>query len=72
MNIFKDQNGNWSSKRFFGAGLVVIGTALHTVLAIMAFKNPVADANTIVASANWLVGFGAGLLGISVFEFLKK
>lgn len=72
MKIFQDQHGNLSSKRVFGGALVVCGAALYVSLGIVSFGHVVADAASIAKAATWLAGFGAGLLGISVVEFLGK
>ena len=72
MTLFLDQNGNLSSKRVFGGTLVVLGAGMYTALGVVSFFAIVANPAVISTAATWLVGFGAGLLGISVVEFLGK
>ena len=62
--VFQDNNGNISSKRLFGALLIIVGLAAGY---IGAFR----EVNIVVEYSRWVVGFGAATLGLGVFEKLK-
>jgi len=72
LGFFKDSQGNNSSKRLCGAVLIVLGILLSVFLFFYSmFKLP-ADARTALDIINVLLISGGGLLGIGVFEKLKK
>jgi hypothetical protein len=68
--VFKDQNGNNSSKRVAGFIIAMVGVLIGIALAIFSFVKKAADTQTIIEVVKMLVFAGSGLLGISVVEFL--
>lgn len=69
--LFSDQNGNLSSKRVFGAGILAIGAVGSVVVGIVsAFSN--ADLAAAQTAVTTMIYGGLGLLGISTAEFFGK
>lgn len=62
--VFQDSNGNISSKRVFGAVAIVVGL-------VAGYFGAFRDISLVVDYSKWIVGFGAGILGLGVFERLK-
>ena len=69
--IFKDQNGNISSKRILGGICMIVGLLEMLTVGIIAIFKIIADPETALTVGKTLVIVGGGLVGISVLEFLK-
>ena len=68
--IFKDQNGNTSSKRI--AGFIISGVGLIglVIIGFVSMKYKIEDPGTAMEAFKTVLIVGAGLLGVSVVEFL--
>ena len=68
--ILKDQNGNTSSKRV--AGFIISGVGLLglVVLGVVSMFQKITDPGTAMEAFKTVLIVGAGLLGVSVVEFL--
>ena len=68
--LFKDQNGNTSSKRI--AGFIISGVGLLGLvfLGILSMYQKIQDPGTAMEAFKTVLIVGAGLLGVSVVEFL--
>jgi|OM-RGC.v1.035602920 hypothetical protein len=62
--VFQDSNGNISSKRIFGAVAVIAGL-------IAGYIGAFRDVGLVVEYSRWVIGFGAAILGLGVFEKMK-
>jgi hypothetical protein len=62
--VFQDSNGNISSKRVFGAIAIIVGL-------VAGYFGAFRDVGLVVDYSKWVVGFGAAILGLGVFEKLK-
>jgi predicted membrane channel-forming protein YqfA (hemolysin III family) len=70
--FLQDRDGNFSSKRVFGAIVLLTGLLCHSFLGIFSiFAQPV-DPGTATRAFNTMMFVGGGLLGISVFEFINR
>lgn len=70
-DIYKDSNGNKSSKRIYGAMLIIIAIILSIVLFSFSLYTKVGDPATATNVINGMYMLGGGLLGIGVFEKKK-
>lgn len=70
--LLKDRDGNTSSKRFAGIIISGMGLAMLCIIGFLAIWEPVADPETAIKVGTTLLGFGAGLLGVSVLEHFGK
>ena len=71
-SLLQDREGNTSSKRVAGFILLGIGVVYYLAIGVTSIFKPVADPTTALAVGSTLIITGAGLLGISVVEFLGK
>lgn len=71
-SILHDSGGCLSSKRVSGLALIFMGIVFSIILFIFSLMGEVGDANTATNIINTLLYSGGGLLGIGVFEKLKK
>ena len=70
--MFKDNNGNLSSKRIIGAVVISLAIILGTVLFFMSIWLEVKDPSTAMNLIITFMTAGGTLLGIGTFETLKK
>jgi len=63
--LFQDSQGNVSSKRVFGALVIIAGV-------ISGFWGGFTGNGAMIDYAKWVVGFGTLLLEVGVFEQLRK
>ena len=61
MKWFQDSKGNDSSKRIFGAVIVITGV-------VMAYWGAIVSNPSLMDYSKWAIGFGTGLLAIGVVE----
>ena len=66
--VFQDRDGDTSSKRVFGALLILVGGLLLLTVGILALFMTLEDPQTAINAGNTMVIAGAGLLGIGVLE----
>jgi hypothetical protein len=69
--IFTDVDGDPSSKRWIGAILITLGSALITSIGVAAIFTAIKDPATAITAGQTLIGTGAALLGISVLEYFR-
>ena len=72
MNMLEDTNGNKSSKRVIGTGLIIGASIMAIVLFIFSLVKVVADSSTSIDIIKTLLYVGGALLGIGVVEHLGK
>jgi len=70
--ILQDRWGSFSSKRLTGMICTGFGLMEKFALFVTGLMGDVTNFSELDASANWLIGFGVGLLGTSVLEQKKK
>ena len=70
--LMQDREGNLSSKRVIGAIVTACGVLLLVGVGITSIFRAVADPQTAMNSGVALITAGCGLLGISVFEGVRK
>lgn len=72
LGFLQDSDGNKSSKRLWGAVLLGTGVLMSLVLFYYSTELQASDAETAIGIINSLFLSGSGLLGIGVFERIKK
>ena len=72
LGFLQDSDGNKSSKRLWGAVLLGTGVLMALVLFYYSTELQASDAETAIGIINSLLLSGSGLLGIGVFERIKK
>jgi len=70
--MFRDGDGNKSSKRIVGFALVLAGALFLVLTGSIALGSQVADAQTALDVGRTLIFTGAGLLGVGVTEKFAK
>ena len=68
--LFKDRDGNTSSKRVAGFALVVLGVVFLLFIGITSIFKTIADPRTALAVGTTIISVGGGLLGVGVLEHL--
>ncbi len=70
--IFKSRGGNLSSKRV--AGMIVIAVAIIMGIVLFGFSvdRSIGDSKTAMSVIEWFLLAGGGLLGVGVFEKIKR
>lgn len=68
--MFRDQNGNKSSKRVVGFVLTAISSLFLLTLGVIAVVHKIADPATALDAGKTTLIAGVGLIGSSVVEFL--
>lgn len=71
-DIYKDSNGNKSSKRIYGAIILIIAIIKSIVLFSFSLYTKVGDPTTAINIIDGMYILGGGLLGIGIFEKVKK
>lgn len=72
LGFLQDSDGNKSAKRLWGAVLLGVGVLLSLILFYYSTELYASDAETAIGIINSLLLSGSGLLGIGVFERIKK
>lgn len=72
MNMFKDKDGNWSSKRIIGFVIIMNALALDNFGAVYSALVGMADSSTFALLVNNMLIVGGSLLGVGVLEGIKK
>ncbi len=72
MKTLQDKDGKPSSKRVWGSILLGIGITFSVILFALSLKGGASDPTTAVSIINMFLITGGGILGIGVFENLKK
>ena len=70
--VLSDGNGNKSSKRITGISMLCGGGAMCIILFIFSLSKTVGDPDTALTIIKTLMIAGGGLLGVGVFEKIKK
>lgn len=70
--FLEDSQGNKSSKRLWGSILLAIGIIFSIILFAYSLYRGAADAATALGIINMFLISGGGLLGIGVFEKIKR
>jgi len=71
-NALQDSEGNLSSKRLFGALVLIIGLIGHAYLGMYSIFAQAVDPSTATAAFTTMMITGGGLLGIGVLERKNK
>jgi hypothetical protein len=70
--MFRDGDGNKSSKRIVGTLLVVAGALLHLFIGVMSVQTQIGDPDTAIRAGNALVMTGGALIGSGLGEKFAK
>jgi len=70
--MLQDNNGNTSSKRVAGISMISTGASYLLAVGVVSIFKEVADPGTAIMVGKSLIMTGAALLGVGVFEGLKK
>lgn len=70
--MFRDANGNKSSKRIAGTAILALGALFLLVVGVISISSTVADPDTSIRIGSTLIYTGAALLGVGVAERLGR